>query len=127
MKRGIKSLIFYLVLFAIIVSVVSVMYAGPEIESLIYSDLVKEIQVNNIKELSVTGTTATALRNDDSRFTVDIPSLEILHEDVGSVIKKQVEAGTLKYATPPVAEAPWWISMIPGLIMIILFIRTRFV
>ncbi|MBO5098772.1 MAG: ATP-dependent metallopeptidase FtsH/Yme1/Tma family protein [Clostridia bacterium] len=106
LKRGIKSLIFYLVLFAIIVSVVSVMYAGPETEKLIYSDLVKEIQVNNIKELSVTGTTATALRNDDTKFTADIPSLEILHEDVGSVIKKQVETGTLKYATPPVAEAP---------------------
>ena len=122
MKRGIKSLVFYMVLFAIIVSVVSVMYAGPETETLNYAGLIREIQTSKIKELSVTGTTATALRTDDTKFTADIPSIEILHEDVGSVIKKQIEAGTLEYATPPVAEAPWWISMIPGLIMIILFI-----
>ena len=122
MKKGLKSLIFYLVLFSVIVSVVSVMYSGPETEALIYSDLVKELQINNVKELSVSGTTAIAIRNDDTRFETNIPSMEIFHADVGSVIKKQVEAGTLQYSTPPIAEAPWWVSMIPGLIMVILFI-----
>lgn len=122
MKKNIKSLLFYLILFAVIVSVVSMMYQGPKTETLIYSDLIREIQGGNIAELSVTGTTATAIRKDDTEFEVNIPSVEVLHQDVGDLIKKQVELGTIKYQTPAVAEAPWWASMLPGFIMILLFV-----
>lgn len=122
MKKNIRSIVFYMLLFAVIVAVVSYMYQGPKTETLIYSDLIKEVQSGNIDKLTVTGTTAVAQRKNKTSFEASIPSLAILHDDVGETIKKQVEAGTLKYETPTEVEAPWWVSMLPTIVMLLLFV-----
>jgi len=112
---------FYVALFAVILLLVSYFYSEPSTEVKIYSDLVKEVQAGNLKSLQITENTAIATKIDNTRFETSIPSIDILYEDVGDSIKKQVDAGTLDYETPAVAETPWWTSMLPGIIILVLF------
>ncbi len=121
MNKNAKSIIFYLVLFAVIIAVVSSLYQGPEIEELLYSDLVQEIQAGNLKSLEITENVAMATRIDNTKFQTSIPSVEVLHNQVGDSLKKQIEGGTLEYSTPIPAKAPWWISILPGIILIVMF------
>ncbi len=122
MNKKLKSMAFYVALFAVILLLVSYFYSEPAKEVKIYSDLVKEIQAGNLKSLQITGNTALAVKVDNTRFETSIPSIEILYEDVGDSIKKQVDAGTLDYETPVVSETPWWTSMLPGIVILILFV-----
>ncbi|MBQ2897790.1 MAG: ATP-dependent zinc metalloprotease FtsH [Clostridia bacterium] len=113
---------FYVALFAVILFLVSYFYSEPATEVKIYSDLVKEIQAGNLKSLQITENVAIATRIDNTRFESSIPSVDILYKDVGDAMKKQIDAGTLDYETPVPAEAPWWTSMLPGIIIVVLFV-----
>ena len=122
MNKKIKSMAFYVALFAVILMLVSYFYSEPATEVKIYSDLVREIQSGSLKELTITGNVALATKIDNAKFEVTIPSMDILHKDVGDSIKKQVDAGTLDYETPAVAENPWWMSLLPGAVILVLFL-----
>ncbi len=122
LNKKLKSMAFYVALFAVILLLVSYFYSEPATEVKIYSDLVKEIQAGNLKELEITGNVAVATKIDNVKFETTIPSMDILYKDVGESIKKQVDAGTLDYETPMVAESPWWMSMLPGIVILVLFI-----
>ena len=122
MNKNLKSMAFYVALFAVILFLVSYFYSEPATEVKIYSDLVKEIQAGNLKSLQITENVAIATRIDNTRFESSIPSVDILYKDVGDAMKKQIDAGTLDYETPVPAEAPWWTSMLPGIIIVVLFV-----
>ena len=122
MKKKLKSVAFYVSLFAVILVLVSYFYSEPATEVKIYSDLVKSIQAGELKELEITGNVAVATKIDNVKFETTIPSVDILYKDVGDSIKKQVNEGTLDYITPQVAESPWWMSMLPGIIILVLFL-----
>ena len=121
MKKNLKSMAFYIALFVVILLLVSYFYSEPATEVKIYSELVKEIQAGSLKNLQITENFAVATRIDNTRFESSIPSIEILYKDVGDSIKKQVDAGTLDYETPAPAETPWWTSLLPGIIILALF------
>ena len=121
MNKKLKSVAFYVALFAVILVLVSYFYSEPATEVKIYSDLVKSIQAGELKELEITGNVAVATKVDNAKFEAEIPSMDILYKDVGDSIKKQVDAGTLDYETPQVAENPWWMSMLPGIVILVLF------
>ncbi len=121
MKKNLKSMAFYIALFVVILLLVSYFYSEPATEVKIYSELVKEIQAGSLKNLQITENFAVATRIDNTKFESSIPSIEILYKDVGDSIKKQVDAGTLDYETPAPAETPWWTSLLPGIIILALF------
>ena len=122
MKKNMKSIVFYIALFALILIVATFMYQGPATETKVYSDLVKEIQSGGIKQIVVNETMAAATRIDNTEFTVTIPSVDILYSDVGESIKRQIDAGTLKFIVPEKVESPWWLSLLPGVFLVIIFI-----
>jgi len=121
-KRNFKSAGFYVALFLVIVLIVSYLYQGSTSEEKIYSDLISDIQAGNVKELVVDENVAKVRKNDNTVYETPIPSTSILHEDVGSVIKKQIEAGTLTYSTPLPAQMPWWLSLLPGFLLMVMIL-----
>lgn len=90
-KRNFKSVGFYFALFIVIVLIVSYLYQGPPVEEKVYSDLISDIQAGNVKELVVREDIASVKKFDNTTYSTSIPSKEILHEDIGSTIRKQVE------------------------------------
>ncbi|MBR3942487.1 MAG: ATP-dependent zinc metalloprotease FtsH [Clostridia bacterium] len=126
MKKNFKSLSLYAILFMAILLLVTYLYTDDP-ESKIYSDFVQDIKNEKVEKLVVVDDTATVTlkgKKDDQKteYEVTIPSKSILHQDVGEEILKQVEAKTLKYDPQPTPTAPWWLSMLPGFLMIILVV-----
>ncbi len=123
MKKNLKSLSLYAILFLAILLLVTYLYTDdPEVK--IYSNLVTDVKSGAVEKLVVVEDTATVTLNDKDKteYEVTIPSKTILHEDLGTEIQAQIEAGTLEYDPQPTPTAPWWLTMLPGFILIILML-----
>ncbi|MBE7040907.1 MAG: ATP-dependent metallopeptidase FtsH/Yme1/Tma family protein [Ruminococcaceae bacterium] len=106
----------------------------PGIKSIPYSELLSNIQKGKVSELILTDRTATITLsgvemkrpNDDKRVS-DIASIYILYEDAGDAIREQMNAGKLKVETPAPQEMPWWLSLLPTLLTVGIFVLFWFV
>ena len=88
-----------------------------------YNDLYREVLNENVQSLTVVDRTATAILKNGTGMEVSIPPLEQFYDDLGDILQKQMEEGKIDkvdYQAP--AETPWWISMLPTIIMIVIFV-----
>ena len=133
MKKNLKGIGFYLILFALVLGIVYMFFNFQEpTAQKTYSDLITAIKDKEVTQLTVSDTKAVAVlkkdKNADSNapatvIQVDIPSALVFDNHVGHEILAQVQAGTLKYNVQHETGTPWWISLIPllGTILIIVF------
>ena len=121
MKKSLKSISFYAILFMIILLLVTYLYSSPSTEVKVYSDLVRDVQSGLVGKLVVVDDTATVTLLDKTQYEVTIPSKTIFHNDLWDTLKKQIDAGTLTYDPQPTPTVPWWLSMLPGFILVLLF------
>ena len=122
MKKYIKGASFYMLLLAVIFLIYFLLnyQSGPVVKE--FSDLVTLINNGSVKELVIVENTATATLSDNTKITSEIPSLGALYEHSGDQIKKQVSDKTLVLSTPRPASPPWWLSMLPSLILMIIIL-----
>lgn len=123
MKKYMKNIGFYILLFAIIMVVFTMYISIPTEDVKTYNDLYKEVVAENVRSLTIVEQKATAILKNGTSMEVTIPPMEQFYDDLGSTIKKQMDEGkleVLEYQTP--AETPWWISMLPTVIMVGLFV-----
>ena len=122
MKKNLKSISFYIILFLMILLLVSYLYSAPASEEKYYSDLVHDVQAGLVAKLVVIDDTATVTLLDKTQYEVTLPSKTILHDDLWDSLKKQIDAGTLIYDPQPTPTVPWWLSMLPGFVLVLLFV-----
>ncbi len=122
MKKNLRSISFYAILFMVILLLVTYLYSAPPTEIKVYSDLVRDVQSGLVTKLVVIEDTATVTMLDKTQYEVTIPSKTIFHNDLWDTLKKQIDAGTLVYDTQPTPTVPWWLSMLPGFILVLLFV-----
>ncbi len=133
-KRHLGGIGFYVLLFLIVLGMFGIFNYEPGISSIPYSELLSNIQNEKVSELVLTDRTATITLsgvevkrpNDDKRVS-DIASIYILYEDAGDSIREQMAAGKLKVETPAPQEMPWWLSLLPTLLTIGIFVLFWFV
>ena len=128
MKKNLRGLGFYLILFAVIL-ILFVMTSMPETTStVIYSDLVSKIKAGEVTKLQIVETTAIATLTDNKQIEVEIPGYGALYASAGAEIEQQIMDGTLKLETPIPSSPPWWLSFLPslGLILIMIFFWVGF-
>ena len=123
LKRNyLRGIGFYVILFLIIM-MIFVMTSFPQNQtSYVYSDLVSMIQGGHVKELQVVDTIAYATLTDNTKIEVEIPGYYVLYESAAKEIEAQIKAGTLKIDTPAPKTAPWWLSILPSLGLIVIMI-----
>ncbi len=115
MKKSLKGIAFYLLLFAVIVAIFSFTSAPKQKDKDIYSDLILKIQQGDVSELSVVDDVATATLKDGTKMEVEVPGYWILKEDAGSAMQDQINEGKLKVETPLPYSPPWWLTLLPTL------------
>ena len=123
MKKYIKDAGFYILLFAVIILIFSLLnyQSGPTIIE--FSELVTNINDGKVKELTIDEyNKATAVLIDDSIVKADIPSMDILYEHAGDQIKRQISEKSLKMETPQPQAMPWWLSFLPSFILLIMLV-----
>ncbi len=138
MKKGnLKVIIFYVVLIAVIFLAVFAMLGSPaNQEDVNFSDIMHYFEENRVKEFEVSNDNiltivvydigkAGALTPED---VVGVPTKSISYKlrDVSIFIDsfEQYKNNTnlVKYEYEPLTEYPWWISLLPNALMIIVFI-----
>ncbi len=125
---------FYVILFAAILIMFTVFNLSPGISSIKYSELLSYINNGQVSELVLTERTATiTLRGveetypDENKRIADIASIFILYEDAGDAIHQQMLDGELTVEHPAPQEMPWWLSMLPTLLTVGIFVVFWFV
>lgn len=130
MNRVLKSLSIYIIIFAIVLGI-AWFYQGQnpaqEIKAVSFSDFVTELQRERVDTISVVETKLTAtLKNGDiiTAYAPSIVEISILDE---KYIIPQIEAGTLEQTSEPPVKESWILSMLPTIVMILLFVVFWFV
>ena len=127
-KRGFSGIWFYAILFGIVLLIFSVLNYQPGIKQILYSDLLSYIKSGQVTEMKIEDRQVTIALNEeitsqDSNLRVaNIPSISILYANAGTEIQQQLDDGTLKLDTPAPEEFPWWVSFLPSLLTIGIFI-----
>jgi len=127
-KKGFNGIWFYAVLLAIVFLIFSVLNYTPGIQQIKYSDLLSNIKSGQVTEMVIEDRTVTITLNEpltapnSNKRIAYIPSISILYENAGHEIQEQLDEGTLKFDTPAPEELPWWVSFLPTLLTIGIFI-----
>ena len=132
-KRYLGGIIFYIVLFAMVMVLFGLFNYKPGTERILYSDLLSYINSGQITELVVEDRQATITLNipeqkypGDNKRVASIPSVYIFYENVGDKIDELIKDG-VKVDAPPPQTLPWWVSLMPTLLTVGIFVLFWFV
>ncbi len=136
MKNSFKIAIFYIVLIGILIVATASLWNSVPTESLLYSQVVDLFKNEQVREFKVdednTLTMVVRVTNKDgtegeATLTYQLSDLDMFREDLGELIEKQHESGIITaYDYPPPYEIPWWLSLLPYIVVIVLFIAMWF-
>ena len=132
MKNGLKIAIFYIVLIGIILIATASLWGTIPEEKLIYSEVVdlfrneqvKQFEVDEENNLSMIVRAALPDGTEGESFlTYKLRDINLFINDLGELIEVQHEEGIISaYDYPPPYNIPWWVSLIPYAIVIVLLI-----
>ncbi len=132
MKNSLKITIFYVVLIAILIVATASLWDNVPEETLLFSDVVELFHNEQVREFQVdednTLTMIVRTKTTDgvateAMLSYQLRNLDLFLEELGDLIAQQHEAGIIEaYDYPPPYEIPWWVSLVPYAIVIILMI-----
>lgn len=122
------GIIFYIALFSVIMVLFGLFNYKPGTERILYSDLLSYINSGQITELVIEDRQATITLNipeikypGDNKRVASIPSVFLLYESVGDRIDELITEG-VKVDAPPPEALPWWVSLLPTLLTVGIFV-----
>lgn len=122
MKKGIKNIGFYAAFVIVVILLVSMFTIKPEVQETRFSDLVTDVKAGKVSAITLKPTQAEVVYNDGAIALVDIVDRTFFYSVLRDDIEAQIAAGTLTVSTPKAETMPWWVSMIPSIIMLGLLI-----
>ena len=140
MKKHLKSILFYVLLVGVVITLVSVLFQSAEEEKLVLSDVVTHFEKDNVTEFLIDENyylTMTVIKTDKDGNRIQkadgtgyeteeigyqLLSLGVFQEYCGELVEKNHQApdGNLeKYEIQPISPTPWWVSFLPYIIVIL--------
>ncbi|NLA13700.1 MAG: ATP-dependent metallopeptidase FtsH/Yme1/Tma family protein [Tissierellia bacterium] len=112
----------YILIFVVIIMLVQSMVEPPtQVTSISYSDLVVEIQNDNVKTLTFTENEVEGEFKDGKEFTSYIPSLFYFSGAFyDNHLVEKIEAGEIEVIGEPVPPTPLWLQALPTIGMLVL-------
>ncbi|MBO5305190.1 MAG: hypothetical protein J6B12_00355, partial [Clostridia bacterium] len=140
MKGNFKAIIFYIALILVIVLSVSAFFGPTKEEKMVYSDIVEYFKTDSVVSFYVDEEYYLTMKvvNGDyavydengivTEFNADktkeigyqLRSLELFHTDLENYIA--TNANLTEYEYEPQTTFPWWVSLLPYVILIAVFI-----
>ncbi len=132
MKNSLKIAIFYIVLIGILIVATASLWDNIPEEKLIFSQVVDLFQNEQVRQFQVDedNTLTMIVRTKttegvaaETALSYQLRDLDLFLDELGDLIQQQHEAGIIEdYDYPPPYEIPWWVSLVPYAIVIILMI-----
>ena len=128
MKSNLKIILFYLVLIAVIIFFVAQVFTTTQADKLVYSDIVTYFEQEQVSSFVVDEEYLLTMKlKDGGEVSYQLKSLTIFRDDLGDLILEQKSAGIIEsYDYEPETVLPWWVSMLPYLIIIVIFVALWF-
>ncbi len=120
-----RTLLVYALIFLVVIGM-AYMYtqtqAEPEIKEVEFSEFVTELQKGDVTELTLIDTSMDGTLKDGSKIHAYAPSSIQLMSVNSEYIMPQVDTGTLVVTSEKPKVTPWYITMLPYLITIVIFV-----
>ncbi|SDY57570.1 cell division protease FtsH [Proteiniborus ethanoligenes] len=129
MKRYFRGISFYLLIFIILIFAVQLLTKNVEESKIIdYTNLIEEINKDNVESITIVKNedTVKGRLKDNTIFTLTLPtSSDKFYEDY---LKVPIEQGRIKQVFgEPQPQTPWYLSALPTIFMILVFVVFWFV
>ncbi len=130
MKKFFRGASFYILLFIILLIIVQNLGSQPpQTVDIEFSSLYNELLNENVKEIYLVDRSVEGVmiqNGEEINFESFIP--EVFNDrEFAEVINNQMEKGALKFEASPPPSTPWFISMLPSALMILIFVVFWFV
>ncbi|MBQ7500794.1 MAG: ATP-dependent zinc metalloprotease FtsH [Clostridia bacterium] len=121
-KKG-KAIIFYIVLIVLVLVATTSLLNSAVKEEIKYTDVLTAFKSGEVVSFEIDqNNKLTYVTKDGVKHTYTLLYFEVFYNDLHDTIEEQYEAGTLTYNYDEPTEIPWWVSILPYIIMIALFI-----
>ncbi len=140
MKGNFKAIIFYIVLILVIVLSVSAFFGPTKQEKMVYSDIVEYFKSDSVISFYVdenyyltmkvvdedsatydeNGTVVSFDEEKTKEIGYQLRSLELFHTDLEDYIATNINLEEYEYE--PQTTFPWWVSLLPYVLIIVVFI-----
>lgn len=122
MKGFMRSIAMYILIFVVIIMLVqSMVEPSADTQNISYSELIVQIQNNNIKSLSFTESEVNGVYKDDTKFTSYVPTVFLFSSSFyDRYLSEKVESGEIQIIGEPVPTTPLWVSALPTIGMLVL-------
>ena len=124
MKNSLKVIIFYVVLIVIVLFASSVVFDTVEQEKTQYSDIIEYFVNEQIDSFVLTSNNEMQLTLKDQSIVVyQLRSYETYERNFSEIAEQQYLEGILTdYDIEPPTTYPWWLSLLPYVLVIVFFI-----
>lgn len=120
MKKYIKGFSFYALLLAVIFVIYFLLNYSAEPARMEFGDLINAINNEQVATLEITDNIAVIEKKDGTKSECYIPSMTVLYYHAGEALDKQIADGSVTYKTPEPQTPPWWLSLLPTLLVMII-------
>jgi len=114
-----RSIGFYILLFVVIWVIWMMFNGGTGQYNMVYSDLVKDIKDDKVETMLLGERTVDVQIRGGAKYTIEIPGLYVLYQDVGEEIANNIKNGTLEIKAKNESE-PWWYAILPALFLVLI-------
>lgn len=119
--KYLRGIGFYILVFAVILLLVSLLSGSTKPQEMKYSIFVNELNRGNVRRVVVEGQTAEIeLKTGIDKYTLHIPMLG--GYSFFQMLEGPLDRGEIEYETKPEPTTPWWISLLPTLAIIAIFV-----
>jgi len=123
MKKNLKLSLFYI---AMIVAIIATLWfllgELKQPDKLVYSDLVELFHNEEVKSFEVNGKNeVTIAKKNGETVSYQLRDFSVFYYDFSELINQQVQDGIIEsYEYLPVQGTPWWLTLLPSLVVIVL-------
>ncbi len=123
-KRSRDAAFYLLILVIVLCAVYMLTMPSEPAEVLTFSEIIELFEEEKVEAFTVEGTNLILdIRNEEDDIIYELYSVSLFNEKLGDLIDEQLADGTLKEYDYQVGwVAPWWMSMIPYMLMMCLLI-----
>ena len=120
MNKVAKNISIYVIIFILVLAAAWVFQknAGEEVEEVEFSQVTKYLQEQQVSEMNVTDKTLSATLKSGKKIVSYIPTGIDFNTLSEKYIMPQVEAGGLKYSSNKPVITPWYIAILPYVLLI---------
>ncbi len=122
MKGFMRSIAMYILIFVVIIMLVQNMVEpAKDAQSISYSELIIQLENNNVKTLTFTESEVKGVYNDDTKFTSYIPALFFFSGSFhDKYLSEKMETGQIEVIGAPIPATPLWVQALPTIGMLVL-------